>query len=218
MLTIAPIPEQRSIARLDLSSENSGVFTPGIESIEFTQAQLRRFNTVAQSLNPQMQALTSDQVAGVARRVLRTHLAGGESPFIRSRMRRAAELRAMRADSSWTCTAEVTRRLDELISYMDDPESLFRDDIPVIGLLDNALLVDIALDDLREELNEYADYRRHLGNEAARLGVPLAALQLTREQWEREREDEVRLERQLRRVHGTRYAGGGPMDRLFRVC
>lgn len=218
MPTAFELPEQRSVARLDLSPEHSGVFTPGIEAIEFTQSQLRRFNQLAQQLNPQMQALTSDQIAGVARRLLRTHAAGGESPFVRSRMRRAAELRAMRRDANWQSDVELSQRIDALLAYIDDTDGLFRNDVPVIGLLDDALLVDIALDSLRDELQEYADYQRHVLSEAARLDVAPAQLGVSREQWQAEREDEARLERYLRRNRESSFAGSSVMQRVFRVC
>ncbi len=71
----------RSIAQLDLSPAKSGIFTPGIEAIEITDAEVARFNALAHSLNEAMPPLSADQLAGVARRVLRTAASGGESPF-----------------------------------------------------------------------------------------------------------------------------------------
>lgn len=208
---------RRSVAGLDLSPENSGIFTPGIETIEFSQAELRRFNDLAHQLNGQMQPLSADQVAGVARRVLRTHAAGGESPFIRSRMRRAAEIQAMRGDPRWTILPELRERVDALIGYLQDSGGLLPDVLPVIGLLDDALLVDIAMDDLRPELDEYAEYLRYVQGEAARRGVPVQELAITRSAFRTECEHELRLERQLRRAREGSYASS-VMDRVFRVC
>lgn len=211
-------PNQRSVVGLDLSPEHSGIFTPGLENIHFSTPHLDRFNTLALQLNDQMQPLTQDQIAGVARRVLRTHASGGESPFIRSRMRRAAEMRALRDDPAWQPAADLAQSLEALLAYLDDPDSLFHNSLPVIGLLDDALLVDIAMDRLREELSEYADFRRHLHCEAARLGVDVSELVLDRAQWQTEREDEARLEHHLRRTRGARYGASSVMDRVFRVC
>ena len=44
------VPE-RSVARLDLSAAQSGIFTPGIETIDIQDVQVQRFNDLAQSLN-----------------------------------------------------------------------------------------------------------------------------------------------------------------------
>jgi uncharacterized membrane protein YkvA (DUF1232 family) len=207
----------RSVAKLDLSPAHSGVFTPGIESIDITAGQLRRFNELAHSLNEAMPALTADQVAGVARRVLRGAATGGQSPFVASRLRRAAEMRALSAEPAWTSAPLPARRIHDLLAYLDDPNDLIRDEIPVIGRLDDALLVDIAMDTLREEVEDYAEFRRYRFSEAARSGFAVETLDLDRAQWQVEREDELRLEKHLRRVRDSEYAATAA-ERVFRVC
>ena len=212
MPTTFQIEPQRSVVALDLSPAQSGIFTPGIESVVLTDDQLDRFNTLARLLDPAMPALSGEQVAGVARRVLRTAAAGGQSPFIASRLRRAAEMRALRADPAWAPHRDAGRRMDALLAYLDDPHGLIHDDVPVIGRLDDALLVDIAMDGLREELDDYAEFCRYRSAETARGGAAL-----DRPAWEQARADELRLEQQLRRSRNGSY-GGGAAERLFQVC
>lgn len=217
MPTHFKIEPQRSVANLDLSPAHSGIFTPGIEAIDIQEDDVRRFNALARNLNPEMPALTIDQLTGVARRVLRTAAAGGESPFIRSRLRRAAEMRAMVADAAWTLDATTSGRVHELLAYLDGPGGLIPDDVPVIGMLDDALLVDIAMDTLRDELDDYAEFRRYRHGEAVRLGVEDSAVEAGRAQWNEVRDAERRLERQLHRVRQGEYASSAA-ERIFRVC
>lgn len=214
MPTTFRIEPQRSVVALDLSPAQSGIFTPGIESIVLADAQLDRFNALARLLDPSMPALTGDQAAAVARRVLRTAAAGGQSPFIASRLRRAEEMRALRNDSAWTLDVHRAGRIDALLAYIDDPDVLIRDEIPVIGRLDDALLVDISMDGLREELDDYAEFCRYRSAETARGG----AVGIDRAAWEQARADELRLEQQLRRARNGRYDGGGAVERMFHVC
>lgn len=218
MPTKFPLESDRSVAALDLSSAQSGIVTPGIEAVDIRDDELRRFNDLAHSLNPQMPELTADQLSGVVRRVLRTAATGGQSPFIRSRMRRAAEMRAMTTDSGWRTADTHATRLHDLLAYIDDPDGLIRDDVPVVGLLDDALLVDIAMDNLRGELDDYAEYCRYRSGEAARRGIAPAAAGIDRTQWQIARDDELRLEHQLRHVRGSSYAAAGAAERVFRVC
>jgi hypothetical protein len=217
MPTRFDLEPDRSVARLDLSPAHSGIFTPGIEAIDITEHGVRRFNAVAHSVNELMPALSADQLAGVARRVLRTATAGGESPFVRSRLRRAVELRTMALDAAWPLSETTARRVGDLLAYIDDPQGLIRDDVPFIGRLDDALLVDIAMDTLRPELDDYAEFRRYRDAEAMRLGESDASQTIDRAHWQRARDDELRLEQQLRRVRGTSYATGAAA-RVFRVC
>ena len=210
------VPE-RSVARLDLSAAQSGIFTPGIETIDIQDVQVQRFNDLAQSQNAEMPSLSADQLAGVARRVLRTAAMGGDSPFIRSRLRRAAEMRAMRADTAWRLSEDFQHRIGNLLGYVDDPLGLIPDKTPVIGLLDDALLVDIAMDVLRDELDGYAEFRRFLEAEAIARHLPVVDLGISRDEWQIAREDELRLEKHLRQVRGSVYASSAA-ERIFRVC
>ena len=182
------VPE-RSVARLDLSAAQSGIFTPGIETIDIQDVQVQRFNDLAQSLNAEMPSLSADQLAGVARRVLRTAAMGGDSPFIRSRLRRAAEMRAMRADTAWRLSEDFQHRIGNLLGYVDDPLGLIPDKTPVIGLLDDALLVDIAMDVLRDELDGYAEFRRFLEAEAIARHLPVVDLGISRDEWQIARDE-----------------------------
>jgi len=65
-----------------------------------------------------------------------------------------------------------------------DPDDLLPDHLPSIGLLDDALLVDLALQTLRDELADYEDFCqfRHVAADFARVGD--ADTGLTRGQWQ----------------------------------
>jgi len=149
--------------------------------------------------------------------VLRAAAKGAESPFIKVRLRRAAEMRAALTDPGWSMETPACERVRELVAYMDDPAGLLPDDAPMIGRLDEALLVDMAMDGLRAELDDYADFCRYRHSEALRLGVSVDSATIDRAQWFEEREQERRLEQQLRRVRGSTYASGS-MEHAFRVC
>jgi uncharacterized membrane protein YkvA (DUF1232 family) len=213
MPTTYMIEPERSVAALDLSPALSGIFTPGIESIALANDQLERFNALARRLDPEMPTLSAEQMLGVIRRVLRTAAAGGQSPFIASRLRRAGEMRLLIGDPAWTLDAERAARISALLAYLDDPNDLIRDELPVVGHLDDALLVDIAMDGLRAELDDYAEFCRYRSAEIARG----SDADIDRTRWEQARADELRLEQQLRRVRNGRF-GDTAAERLFRVC
>jgi len=207
----------RSVARLDTSAAQSGIFTPEIASIEINGAALVRFNAVAASLAPGIKPMDLEQIAGVCRRVLRAAAKGAQSPFVKVRLRRAAEMRAALADPGWSIEAPACDRVRELVAYMDDPAGLLPNDAPMIGRLDEALLVDMAMDGLRAELDDYADFCRYRQSETLRQGATPDGAGIDRAQWFQEREQERRLEQQLRRVRGSTYASGS-IEKAFRVC
>ena len=206
----------RSVANIDMSAARSGIFTPGITSLHLRDDELARYNAIVQRLSPGHAPLGADQIAGAARRVLRAAMKGQESAFIKARMRRAGEMRSALKDRQWTIPTPLREKMRTIIDYLDDPGSLIPNDVAVIGQLDDAILVDIAMDSLRGELEDYADFCRFRWQEAARLQV--TDIDTDRAQWMAERQRERRLELQLRRVRDTSYANGGAAGPVFRVC
>ncbi|WP_139351345.1 hypothetical protein [Rhodanobacter sp. B05] len=197
----------RTCARLDLDPERSGVFTPGVARVSFTDASLRRFNECAARVAPGTPPLDARQIAAATRRLSRAIGTGRESRFIQARMRRAGEIRVLLDDGGWTVEDKLCERMLQLVDYIDNEGGLIPDDVPVIGGLDDALLVDLAMEGLRGELDEYADFCRYRMGEAARLGATPAAVTMDRACWSEQRAEELRLERVLRRARGTAYAG-----------
>ena len=206
----------RSVANLDMSAARSGIFTPGITTLHLREDEMARYNAIVQRLSPGHAAFSADQIAGAARRVLRGAMKGHESAFIKARMRRAGEMRSALKDRQWTIPAPLREKMREIIDYLDDPTSLIPNDVAIVGQLDDAILVDIAMESLRGELEDYADFCRFRWQEAARLQV--TEVDTDRECWMAERARERRLELQLKRVRGTSYTGDGSAGPVFRVC
>lgn len=207
----------RTVARINLDPDQSGVFTPAMAAINFTDADLQRFNACVASVAPGTPALDGRQILAAARRLSRVVGEGHESRFIRARMRRAGEIRALLGDRGWECDEALRARMNEVVAYMDGGPGLVPDDVPVIGGLDDALLLDLAMECLRGELDEYADFCRYRVGEAAREGVAVDAVHIDRARWADEREEELRLERQLRQAREGSYARGATGAALFRV-
>lgn len=209
----------RSVTNLDLSAARSGIFTPAITSLELREDKLRRFNEIVQRVAPYQPAFSTNQIAGAARRVLRAAMKGQESTFIKVRMRRAGEIRSALNDAQWEVSAKFEHAMREIVAYLDDDASaLIHNDVPVVGLLDDAILVDCAMDALRGELDDYADFCRYRLGEAARLGIGVDEVGAKRERWYDERQQELRLEQQLRRVRGTNYGKWTSTAPRFRIC
>lgn len=207
----------RTVARLDLDAERSGIFTPDESALSFTEADLAHFNESVARVAPGTPTLDSLQIAGAARRLARAVGEGGQARFIQIRMRRAGEIRTLLQDAAWTCEEGLRQRMADLVAYSDGPQRLIPDEVPAIGGLDIALLVDFAMEHLRAELDQHADFCRYRRGEAARLGVAIEDVPLDRANWETARGEELRLERQVRHVRESSYAGGGGLEEVFKV-
>lgn len=75
--------------------------------------------------------------------------------FMRERLAHLDLLYAMLADASWEMDESARSLALAVLVYVCDPEDLIADDVPGIGLLDDALMIDVACHELRAELEAY---------------------------------------------------------------
>ena len=154
-----------------------------IGDYELEPARLDRFNQALLDLAPDAPRVTMGQIASAAARALARHRDGSTPPFVVSRMAALERLEAMAADAAWGASGELHRQIDVLRAYRNDDGDLIPDAQPVIGLLDDAVLVDVALQLLRGELADYEDFCRFRRVAAEFAGVPEPDTGLTRSHW-----------------------------------
>lgn len=154
-----------------------------IGEYELEPARLARFNKALHDISPEAPSMTMDQIAAAAERAMARHGNGDTPPFVESRMAALARLEVLAADPAWSTSNELRRQVDVLRDYQRGDDSLIPNDQPVIGLLDDAVLVDVALQLLRDDLADYEDFCRFRRVAAEFSGVPEADTGLTREHW-----------------------------------
>ena len=83
--------------------------------------------------------------------------------FVRERLALVPDLVSMLRDPFWSANAEVREGLLGALAYLDEPDDLIPDSHPRYGLLDDALVLEIALSTHRDEWQawrEFEDFRR----------------------------------------------------------
>lgn len=150
---------------------------------ELTPAGLDRFNQALRALSPEAPNMTMDQIASAAQRALARHEDGTTPPFVTSRMEALERLEALAQDTGWDAGPDLQSKVDVLRVYREELGDLIPDALPVVGLLDDAVLVDVALQLLRGELADYEDYCRFRRIAAEFAGITEAQTGLTRAHW-----------------------------------
>lgn len=75
------------------------------------------------------------------------------------RLSRIEELRAMVDDPDWDCAEADCATVRKLLRYLDQPDDLIPDAIPLLGRLDDVLLLELAWQAVSGEAEEYGDFR-----------------------------------------------------------
>lgn len=171
-------------------------------TFELGSADIERFNRTLERIGAVPATFDCDRLVSAGRVLQRDRIIAGYPVCIRQRMWRVKAAVTMIADRPWRAgeTAIATVRL--VARYVAANDDLIPDRVPVIGRLDDALVIDAAWTRIADEVVDYLDFRRLralvVGRDAARSGFD-------RDDWRQAREDEARLVAQYRRVGASSY-------------
>lgn len=129
-----------------------------------------------------------------------------------ARLQRLEELRAMLDDDGWDASDATRMRVNKLLAYVDRADDLIPDDLPLLGRLDDVLLIELAWPAFAEEADEYRDFCSYRQAEH-----PTGTPEQQREAWLRDRLAEIELLRRQTRIGDEHFADGRAPEYELRV-
>jgi uncharacterized membrane protein YkvA (DUF1232 family) len=78
--------------------------------------------------------------------------------YVRERIDRLQAMVDMFEDKEWQMSRSEQERILSALVYFCDPEDLIPDDIPGLGFLDDAIMIELAVRELRHEIEAYQDF------------------------------------------------------------
>jgi uncharacterized membrane protein YkvA (DUF1232 family) len=139
------------------------------------------------------------------------------STWIVRRMRRGLTVGLMLADPCWAVTGRTGEAATVVADYLARGDDLIPDEVPRIGRLDDALVVDAAWPLLADEVRAYLDYCGVRRIEAGLRGCPEHAFPFSRADAGRARAAQRALAVHFERVGLRSYLPASRTPR-FRVC
>ncbi len=182
-----------------------------IDGLPINESAISHFNDELQALNAGAPNVNRDQVASLVR-WLQTLPAETAVATINLRMTRVETLRRLLRDPNWEVSVEFAQRTRQLLDYVARFDDVIPDDVPLIGHLDDALLVELCWAKFTGEVQDYLDFCRFREQQGLR-----GSANEQRSAWESEClaiANEI-LHRQEVRSRG--YARPAPMQSVFRV-
>jgi len=79
--------------------------------------------------------------------------------FVAARLPGLETMIEMLADEDWRLPSADRERLLAMFVYFSDPEDLLPDDVPVIGYLDDVIIIELIMRDLQHVREAYDDFR-----------------------------------------------------------
>ena len=153
-----------------------------IGDYDIDRAALRHFNDLLEYLDLHQTPLDCDQVASAARELVDRNREGVAPRCIQQRMRRGAAVDLMLKDPDWETVEAAATRAVVLVDYLRGSGTLIPHAMPVVGRLDDAIVVEAAWPSLVEEVRQYLAFCRIRHVEATLRGEIHRHFGFTREQ------------------------------------
>ena len=93
-----------------------------------------------------------------ARRQAREMRSRAVPEFVESRIRCLDSLTRMLEDADWGLSGAPRERVLQALAYFADPADLIPDQIPGLGYLDDAIMVELVVQELRPEIDAYDSF------------------------------------------------------------
>lgn len=127
-------------------------------TIELSNRDLRHFRRELKRAREAVSIADDDEILAAAADLVAS-LRQAELPdFIATRLRKLQVLHAMLTDAEWPLLESERGPVLAALAYVCDPEDIIPDDIPGIGLLDDAVMIELVFNELAHEIEAYEDY------------------------------------------------------------
>lgn len=177
-------------------------------TLEFSDLELEYFRSLMQSIRKRAGQRSAAEIAAAATAEVARLRASARSPFVARRIDRVSRLIAMLEDPEWALPEPDRRRVLDGLAYVAEAQDLVPDNVPVLGLVDDAIMLELLLRGLRHELDAYEEFDAYRREESSRRDRAGAAAPVSREDWLDSRREALHERMRERRERDLETHGG----------
>ncbi|MFC4727459.1 YkvA family protein [Coralloluteibacterium thermophilus] len=158
-------------------------------AIELSDADLEHFREAQREAARRAEGRPAEEAIAAAEALLKEADLARVPDFVAQRLERLDGLVAMLRDEGWALPEEDRRHVLAALVYFADPADAIPDHVPVLGFLDDAIMIELCVRELRNEIEAYEDFCAFREHEALRRGQDPATI--GRADWLAPRRDEL---------------------------
>lgn len=129
-------------------------------TIELSDDDLDYFRGVMRKAQTNARGRSEASILHAARQVARDLGKQKLSKFVEDRIYALDTMTRMLDDLEWKLEGDHRARVLQALCYFADPADLIPDQIPGLGLLDDAIMVELVVQELRPDLDAYEEFCR----------------------------------------------------------
>jgi uncharacterized membrane protein YkvA (DUF1232 family) len=157
-------------------------------SFELDDKDLKHFRLIMREARKAAVGIAPEDIVASAEDLLSIIGDTGVPVFVRERLVKLRLMIDMLTDIDWRLPHNEAKRVLNALAYFAEPEDLIPDSIPGLGFLDDAIMIELVVRELRHEIEAYEDFSafraRVREDSGRRTGV-------SREQWLESRRNDL---------------------------
>mgnify|MGYP001811702023 CR=1 FL=1 len=132
-------------------------------SFELDDDDLKHFRLIMEEARKATARLAPEDIVAGAERLLSDARENTAPGFIVERLNKLRMLIDMISDIEWRLPHQEATRVLNALAYFSEPEDLIPDHIPGLGFLDDAIMIELVVRELKHEIEAYQDFRDYRG-------------------------------------------------------
>lgn len=170
-------------------------------SFELDENDLKHFRLIMEEARKTASRLPPEDIVAAAEELLKNIEETTAPGFIVDRLKKLKLMISMLSDIEWRLPHQEATRVLNALAYFAEPEDLIPDDIPGLGFLDDAIMIELVVRELRHEIDAYEDFRNYREKLVSELGQKV---EISRKGWLDNRRNELQTRMRRRRKRGAR--------------
>lgn len=142
------------------------------------------------------------EIEQAARKLIDDSRAGSLPEFIADRVEKLDIVLRMINDEEWRLNDEERTAIINALAYFSEPDDIIPDNIPGLGFLDDAIYVEVVLDELRHEIHLYREFCEFREAEEGRRKARGEDVHVGREEWLADKRAALHAKMRKRRSRG----------------
>ncbi len=179
-------------------------------TFELSDKDLKYFKRIIREVRAHSAGVEESKLIAAVRTMITDVRASKPAEFIAQRLTQLEWMVKMLEDNEWDMEGKDRSRVADGLIYFAEGEDMIPDRVPGLGYLDDAIMIELVVQDLRHEIQAYNDFCKYRSSKEKLLGRKDA--RASREVWLAARRAQLhsRMRRRRRRDRSRSTGAGGP--------
>jgi len=141
-------------------------------AFDLEEQDLRLFRNKMKQAKSTARQVSEEEILQKAEQMLAKVKTRKAPLFVMQRIEQLNALINMVRDEKWALASSERKNVIAALAYFADPQDIIPDDVPVLGYLDDAIMIELVVRELKHEIDAFNDFCRYRDDEKARNRNP----------------------------------------------